>query len=170
MTERWAIIEQYPDYEVSDLGRVRRVTRGRGARQGAVLKAWKTLEYPTVQLYSGTGKAARFYIHDLVAAAFLGKKPNGYQVNHKDGNKSRSELQNIEYVTRSENALHALATGLKVSLRGEMAGRSKLTERDVIRIRQRVADGEIQKDIATEFSVSRSRISLICSGRSWSWL
>lgn len=51
-------------------------------------------------------------IHSLVAAAFLGPRPDGCDVNHIDGDKTNNAASNLEYVTRKENMQHAMATGL----------------------------------------------------------
>jgi hypothetical protein len=51
------------------------------------------------------------YVHHLVAAAFLGPKPDGAEVNHKDCDKTNNALSNLEYVSRGENIAHALANG-----------------------------------------------------------
>lgn len=47
------------------------------------------------------------YIHGLVAEAFLGPRPEGYQVDHKDGNRSNNHVSNLEYVTHRENIKRA---------------------------------------------------------------
>ncbi len=58
------------------------------------------------------------HIHDIVTEYFLGKKPAGMTVNHKDGNKSNNSIGNLEYLSPSDNQRHALATGLKRARRG----------------------------------------------------
>ena len=48
----------------------------------------------------------RYYVHCLVAEKFLGPRPMGMDVNHKDGNKLNNRIENLEYATRSRNRLH----------------------------------------------------------------
>lgn len=53
-----------------------------------------------------------FYIHRLVALTFLENPENKKIVNHKDGNKINDSLDNLEWVTSSENSIHAIQNGL----------------------------------------------------------
>ena len=53
-------------------------------------------------------------MHRLVAEAFLDNPFNKKEVNHKDGNKLNNSIDNLEWVTSSENKKHALQEGLKV--------------------------------------------------------
>jgi hypothetical protein len=53
------------------------------------------------------GKMKQVFVHRLVTQAFIGEVPQGYSVNHIDGNKSNNKLSNLEIVTFSENNLHA---------------------------------------------------------------
>jgi hypothetical protein len=129
----WAILEEWRPlvgfeglYEVSDHGRIRRVGRaartgagrGGGAVLGRVLKdhplrgSRSENAYRTVQLWR-LGEPHNVLVHVAVAAAFLGPCPNGKEVNHQDGVKANNAAPNLEYMTRSENMLHAYATGLR---------------------------------------------------------
>lgn len=57
--------------------------------------------------------AKRFFVHRLVAYHFVDGYQDGLVVNHKDGNKLNNEADNLEWVTRSENDLHAFKLGLR---------------------------------------------------------
>lgn len=60
----------------------------------------------------GCGKKRMVLLHQLVAYTFLGQVPDGYEINHKDGNKDNNHIDNLEYVTHKENVKHAWDTGL----------------------------------------------------------
>lgn len=52
--------------------------------------------------------------HSIVAEHFLGIRPTGLTVNHKDGNKLNNRIENLEYLSIRDNVLHAIRTGLHV--------------------------------------------------------
>lgn len=117
MIERWLPVIGYEGfYEVSDLGRVKAVARtrpdGRHYRE-KFLSTFTLSGYIGVSLYRGK-KGGPKHVHRLVAEAFLGPCPaDKHQVNHKDGNKQNPRATNLEWVTRTENSLHAIAHGLR---------------------------------------------------------
>jgi len=113
MRETWRAVCGFEGwYEVSDLGRVRRVRPGQGTVAGSMLSPG-TEEYPAVGLYKGDGKRVQCRIHTLVAAAFIGPCPEGHEVDHIDGNKWHCTPSNLEYVPYGENQRRAYASGLK---------------------------------------------------------
>lgn len=96
-------------YQVSNEGEVRAHpdARVRGLVPGRVLfQSRDERGYPQMQMWMG-GRAHTVKVHRLVANAFLGERPEGMTVNHIDGNKENNAIQNLEYVTGTENVRHA---------------------------------------------------------------
>lgn len=67
--------------------------------------------YPKVKLTKGF----TVLVHLIVAAAYLGERPEGMTVNHKNGDKQDASASNLEYVTQGENNRHAWRSGLQRS-------------------------------------------------------
>lgn len=107
--EIWKEIDGFPDYEVSNLGRVCSF-KGRYPR---ILKLVKDqYGYLQVILYTGRKKVTK-KVHRLVAEAFVPNPENKPQVNHIDENKLNNEVDNLEWVTCGENINHG--TGIRRS-------------------------------------------------------
>lgn len=109
-------------------------------------------------------------IHREVARVFIPNPDNKPQVNHKNGIKTDNGVENLEWATRSENQLHAVRTGLRKIYTLEDSAASKLTNVQVIVIREAIRAGHKQKAIAKYFGLNQSTISLIKSGKNWSTL
>jgi hypothetical protein len=118
--ERWLPIPGWEDlYEVSSCGRVRGMDRtiyykdGRVRfYRGVILKGatHRTGGYPLVNL-SRDHKPKGFAVHQLVALAFIGPRPEGQEVRHWDGNPLNNNVSNLLYGTPVENAQDKLRHG-----------------------------------------------------------
>src|SRR5690606_13275621 len=82
------------------------------------------------------GKAGCLKIHREVATAFVENPENKPYVNHKDGNKRNNKVENLEWVTASENVNHAYAIGLIDTVKGQDKQNSVLKDEDVYYIRE----------------------------------
>lgn len=167
--EEWRPVVGYEQwYEVSNLGRVRRVKcQYYSKRKLDVLKPGGGKQYPLVCLYANRTRKICL-VHHLVMAAFVGPRPKGYEINHKDGNKKNSRLSNLEYVTPSQNRIHALATGLSapIAIRGEQNKQAKLKEPDVRVIRR--LQGQVSGcELGKWFGVTKRVIYLIWQREAW---
>lgn len=176
MHEIWADIEGYDGiYKVSTLGRVlscERIVRNGSSFRKVVEKIKSpTISrggYLSVTLFNAGRRGAKtFYVHRLVAETFLPKEVGRGYVNHKNGVKTDASLENLEWVSFSENMVHAYENGLVVSSKGESAGKSVLKEIDVHEIRKMYKSGIPQPEIAKKFGVHQSNISLIVTGKTW---
>ena len=170
MSEEWVPIVDYEGiYEISNFGGVRSAIKRGNVYKGRILKP-KIINggYHVVELRKNK-KSHSFLVHRLVLKAFVGVCPDGKQINHKDGNKTNNNLENLEYVTASENVLHAFRIGL-ISHVGEKNGNSKLTKENIYEIRRLAADGCSQASIARRFGVTRGHIHKIVYRNRWSHL
>ncbi|MBT9392083.1 HNH endonuclease [Hymenobacter sp. NST-14] len=68
--------------------------------------------------FAGTARKKLCSMHRLVAMRFLPNPENKPDVNHRDGNKANNAVENLEWVTKSENTRHAYATGLMKAKQG----------------------------------------------------
>ncbi|MEO1690729.1 MAG: NUMOD4 domain-containing protein [Cyanobacteria bacterium J06631_6] len=169
-------------YQVSNYGKVRSLDRvikeKTGKTQTLKGRVLKLRINPGGYYYIGLGKngtKATFAIHQLVAQAFIPNPYNKKTVNHLDGNKLNNSVANLEWCTYSENLEHAYKTGLRRAVKSsEVASKNykrKLTEQQVREIKRLLARGNLtHREIAKKFSVARSTITEIKSGRRWKHL
>jgi hypothetical protein len=170
VSEQWRQVVGYEGvYEVSDAGRVRRVSGGQGSIAGRVLTAKRsTAGYRHVDLSVGDRKV-RHLIHRLVAFAFIGAPPTPeHCVNHINGDKTNNVPPNLKWVSQGENISHAYRTGLNPGpvVKGVKNPRAKLTDEQVKEIRA-LKGIEGARVIARRFGVSRSAIQFIHQGKHW---
>lgn len=107
------------------------------------------------------------FIHSLVMTAFVGPRPPGLDINHKNGVNGDNRLENLEYATHGDNVRHAYDMGLKPRLIGGSNGAAILTEPDVRQIKAALAQGKRQCVLAEQYGVSRSAIHCIASNKKW---
>ena len=111
MQEQWKIIKEASNYEISNTGKVRnrislRTLKGRRNKGGYLQVSLKIDE---------TKKFSNKYIHRLVAQYWIDNIENKKEVNHKDGNKENNNIENLEWVTSSENQKHRHSIGIKTT-------------------------------------------------------
>ena len=157
--EEWRPVLGYEGfYEVARRGLVRRIGAGRALKAGS-----RKGPYPRVSLCRG-GIVRRLLVHVLVARAFLGPCPEGYEVNHRDGDKTRPGASNLEYVTRSENIRHSYAVLGRVKAQGGRNPNAKLCADDIVAIRQ---SAETCRALGRKYGVDHSVISRVKRGHIW---
>ena len=91
--KRWKKIPGYSRYEASITGNIRH------RKHKKILKvAYPKNKYGQVNVWNDLkGKGISTCVHQLMAMAFLGKKPNGMWISFKDGNKQKCHYKNIYY-------------------------------------------------------------------------
>lgn len=129
-----------------------------------ILKGYKGT-YHLLMLCPGRLKLS---VHRLVCLTYHPNPLNLPQVNHKDGNKLNNHKDNLEWSTRSDNQLHAIRTGLQVIKKGNDCSYSKLTEEQVLQIRELYSSGSyLQRELGVMYNVKQITISNIITRRNW---
>jgi len=165
--EHWKKIKGFSDYEASTLGRLRSLNYKR-TNKVKVLKPSISGGYLKTMLKDDSGKYRSSYVHKFVCLAFLGDRPTKYEINHKDGLKINNSIENLEYITKSENIKHAYKLGLISVKVGSSNGMAKLTESDVLEIRQHAANSGRyygRQVLAEKYKVSECTIKEVVSKR-----
>lgn len=152
--EVWKIIDRQPNYEVSNEGRIRRISTGRVLNPRFQVNGYLRVNF---------GKDTQL-IHRLVAHAFLKPDPSRPTVNHLNGIKTDNCDTNLVWSTLRENNAHSAhkrvaATNPKRAM--------KLTAENVREIREAHASGEISSAIGKRFDISPATVRNIVFGRSW---
>ena len=169
MNEEYRSVVGYEEYyEVSDYGNVRTLRNSsRLKKYNLMSQSCNTSGYLRVTLCDGNKKPKVRYVHHLVAEAFIGARGKDKELNHRDGNKLDNYVDNLEYVTRKENQIHASKMGLFGDRKGESHNCSKLKDKDILNIRFMLSMGIYQRIIADLYNVSQYNISLIKERKAW---
>ena len=111
MEEIWKDIQGYEElYQISNYGRIKSLKYNKDN----ILKPYMTSTgYYKIDLRKNNTRKIK-PIHKLVAQHFIDNPENKPEVNHKDGNKLNNRVENLEWVTRSENIKHSYKTGLHI--------------------------------------------------------
>lgn len=107
----WIKVDDSKDYYIARDGRL-----GRKLDENVyklIAPKCQTTGYMQYNILMADGTRKYKLVHTLVAAAFIGPKPKNLVVNHKNGVKTDNRVENLEYVTRSENSKHAYRIGLQ---------------------------------------------------------
>jgi len=171
--EIWKDIEGFEGcYQVSNLGRVksigRIVVKKEGDNQNVKEKILKNSNNGfgyTKIIVNLFGNPKTFLIHRLVAKAFIPNPENKPEVNHINGIKTDNRVENLEWVTKSENSKHAHKIGLK-NHKGENSPFSRLTNEIVRKIKYEHKELN-QFQLAEMYNIHQSTVSYIRSGKRW---
>lgn len=147
----WRSIPGYEYYEASRCGQIRKKSAGIVAQYRNV-----STGYMTVHLNRKTVN-----VHCVVACAFLGDRPHQLDINHIDGDKTNNNVCNLEYISRSQNMIHAY--------KKELPRHAALTE-DQVRNIKRLRSSHSLSELAVMFNVSRGTIVFITTGKTWKWV
>ncbi len=174
MKERWKDIEGFEEqYQISSLGRVKSLERyvknnlcGEVLQEGRMMSIQSFSDgYQYVTLWKD-GKRRSHSMHRLIAAAYIPNPENKPEVNHKDGIKTNNYETNLEWVTSSENKIHAHKTGLTNNSKGMEHRNAKFTD-DQIRWIRRLRGKVTNSLLAKIYGVDKSTISNILTYKTW---
>lgn len=168
MTEQWRALEELPNYQVSDRGRVRRIVAACGTHAGRILKGFPDKDgYLRVTLQGERQRVRR--VHQLVLGAFVGQRPADKETRHLDGDKTNNALSNLCWGTGVENYADRVKHG--TGTQGSLCGTSKLTEAQVVAIRARYQPRQVTfQALADEFGVTKQCIRSVVTRKNWSHL
>lgn len=146
--EIWKSIKGFSQYEVSNMGRIRS-WKGEGF---LIRKPFRDKKSGRTQigLYKNCIETNKD-INILVLEAFIGKRQRGYETKWKDGDRTNNKLENLAWVKRLKNP-----------------HRRKLTDKDVLFVKELLHLGMKRSPIAKKFKVTYQAIRDIESGKTWS--
>jgi len=184
MFEEWRPVPGFPDYEVSSLGRVKRVVESCKGHAPKILRPWLNNQGYAIITISADGNSRRKQISRLVCETFHGPPPTGeHQAAHNDGDPSNNCAGNLRWATRAENmadclihgtraqgATHGRTTRPERTPRGSRHGHAKLSEIDVLAIRQHPKTNGSGVALAAQFGVSPAAICQIRARKNWKHL
>ena len=170
--EIWKDIEGFEyKYQISNYGRVKikenvtmRMNMGKMRpykQKETIMKPTSDGSYLKVGLLDETGKHKNKHIHRLIATHFIPNPNNLPQVNHIDGNKLNNSIDNLEWVSASENSIHARDV-LKINRNTEALH----PRRALLKIDKQT--GEVLQEFSTITQAQRetgiTHISCVCRG------
>lgn len=177
--EEWKDIEGYEGlYKISNSGKILKLPYTILDKESNI-RNYKGGSTPTPINSSGykkcilrkEGIAKNYYLHRLMAIAFI-PNPNNYPViNHKDGNKLNCNLSNLEWCTHSDNDKHSLNMGLRSTSAynkikvGENSRR--FSDEDVCEIFDMFESGMSKQEISEKFGCYSSVICNIINGKTY---
>ncbi len=166
-------IPGYPNYEVSNWGRIFIVKNG--TRVEKLPRPCNNRErYLNIRLWN-KGQKKKICVHNLVAKVFLGEIPEGYVVDHINNNPSDNYVTNLQIVTVAENSQKAAKYSYGMKLGSKLKGGFNYDLRVVAYIRYRYQElgyyygvlEKISQEIENKFEVklNKSYIQRIVSGK-----
>ena len=153
MEDVFVRIENYPDYRAGSLGNVLSLKKNKEK----ILKPIIGKDgYARVELCNENGKR-KFFVHRLIAEAFIPNPHNLKQVNHIDENKLNNAIDNLEWCTAKYNINFGTGIKKRASKSKKKVGRFSLNGK-LLQVYDGLADAE-------RAGYTHSAISEVCSGK-----
>jgi hypothetical protein len=154
----WKPVEGWPLHSVSNTGLIKKGEK-------ILTPSFRENGYKYIGLHY-LGKRKKFYIHRLVAMAFIPNPDNHPQVNHIDYNKVNNHAANLEWCTHQYNAIHSFSHGRQAA-KGESQRSAKLNNKQVLQLRKMSGEGYSNRALSELFKIDISGIRLIIKRQIW---
>ena len=166
------MIEIFQDYYYKDIKTIYTVSnKGRvyNTRNKKYLRLTPNKKgYIRVSIYLPDGRIKRMSVHVMVAETFIGEKPSSeYQVDHIDGDKANNNVDNLEWVTPSENICRAYNLGIKTAVKGSDNPISTYTEEQIHTACKLAQEGYSIPKISKKVNIPKSYLYGILRGDHW---
>jgi len=166
--EEWRGIVGYEKtHRVSNAGRVKRIMHRKNPCNDLLNPSFHE---PSGYLFFAlaiNGKAKSVSVHRTVAIAFIPNPENLPEVNHKKGNKQDNRFFMLEWNTSAQNIKHAWETGLSTPKKGISHSQNKLTEEDVLNIRELYKTKKVREISEIYTQVNEQAIWKIVKRKRW---
>lgn len=166
-TEKWIKAIGFPEYEVSNLGKVRRLKKSFGTRPLKELKPWDTKTGYKMVVLSTPEKRKYFLVHRLVFQSFNGSC-DGLDVCHNNGVRADNRLENLRSDTRKGNMSDIYKHDTHI--RGERCGTNKYKTEQIVSFKQDLADGMSVAGASRKNQILTRTGYNIKEKRTWAWL
>lgn len=155
--EIWKGVLGYENhYEVSNNGVIRN-SKNRRVLKGSIHSSGYVYVTFTVD-----NEVSSHRVHRIVAIAFCDDRLWWKNVvNHKDGIKTNNHPSNLEWITHKENVIHSRRSGLN---------KSKLSEKDVVEIREMFSQGVSKRELGFMYGVTESNINAVIKRKTFKYL
>ena len=161
--EIWLPVKGYEGrYEVSHFGNIRGIRR----RDFIILKPHDNGSRLAVNLFNADGNKTTL-VHHVVLKTFNCDKPLNLECCHNDGNYKNNYIGNLRWDTRKSNIADSVKHGTFKRDSGNDCVSSKLTESDVLEIRELIIKGITHRKIGEMYNVHHSTIGSINRGLTW---
>lgn len=178
--EEWRpVIGFERSYMVSNIGRVKGLRRLVKCQQSYTglrmvkgkIKSQRITQYGYVHVFiqgilDGVKFRQNISVHRLVAKAFIPNPENKPTVNHKNGDKTDNNVENLEWATHSEQQIHSRLNDLSPSI-GQTHHKSKLSDVQVLEIINSTLSNQ---KLSSIYNVNHRTISVIKTGKAWKHL
>ena len=159
-------IPGYSRYSASIDGLIFRDERVWNYLPGIVQSRKNSQGYLSVAITSDEGVSKKLNVHVLVAAAFIGERPQGMHVCHNNGDRLDNRSSNLRYGTPKSNYDDSVQHG--TFTHGILHKKAKITDEEVLEIKKLVADCDITfKEIGNLYGISGAKVSAIADDKAW---